>query len=187
MATEFLRWFLGVPRVGVILLGLLGFFKPSMPSGRTTTGESRHIGPVGSERRKLVEVLPLFRDKRTAVTVTEQVQQAVTRYIVSTFMINIGQEVAVGLALWGLGMHSPWLWGGLTILLEFIPYLSATGILILLSAAAFSQFDSLGHILHGQTVAAFAVVLVPWHCECGTQRLNNTEEKQQDNHHQRDS
>src|SRR5215510_630029 len=28
--------------------------------------------------RKLVEVLPLFRDKRTAVAVTEQVQQAVT-------------------------------------------------------------------------------------------------------------
>jgi hypothetical protein len=27
----------GMPRVGVILLGLLGFFKPSMSSGRTTT------------------------------------------------------------------------------------------------------------------------------------------------------
>jgi predicted PurR-regulated permease PerM len=97
--------------------------------------------------RKLVEVLPMFRDKRTAVTVTEQVQQAVTRYIVSTLMINIGQGVVVGLALWGLGMHAPWLWGGLTVLLEFIPYLGATGMIILLSAAAFSQFDSLGHIL----------------------------------------
>src|SRR5215510_13911519 len=97
--------------------------------------------------RKLVEVLPMFRDKRTAVTVTEQVQQAVTQYIVSTLMINIGQGAVVGLALWGLGMPSPWLWGGLTILLEFIPYLGATGMLILLSAAAFSQFDSLGHIL----------------------------------------
>jgi hypothetical protein len=43
MAPEFLRWFLGVPRVGVILLGLLGFFKPSMPSGRTTTWESKRI------------------------------------------------------------------------------------------------------------------------------------------------
>jgi len=97
--------------------------------------------------RKLVEVLPMFRDKRTAVTVTEQVQQAVTQYIVSTLMINIGQGVVVGLALWGLGMPSPWLWGGLTVLLEFIPYLGATGMIILLSAAAFSQFDNLGHIL----------------------------------------
>src|SRR5262249_12149969 len=96
--------------------------------------------------RKLVEVLPVFRDKRMAVAITEQVQQAVTRYIVTTLMINVGQGVVVGLVLWGLGMHSPWLWGGLTVLLEFIPYLGATGMIILLSAAAFSQFDALGHI-----------------------------------------
>jgi predicted PurR-regulated permease PerM len=97
--------------------------------------------------RKLVEVLPLFRDKRLAVEVTEQVQQAVTRYIVTTLLINGGQGVAVGLALWGLGMPSPWLWGGLTVVLEFIPYLGAAGMIILLTAAAFSQFDPLGHIL----------------------------------------
>jgi predicted PurR-regulated permease PerM len=97
--------------------------------------------------RKLVEVLPLFRDKRMAVTVTEQVQQAVTQYIVATLMINVGQGVVVGLALWGLKMPYPWLWGGLTVLLEFIPYLGATGMIILLTATAFSQFDGLGHIL----------------------------------------
>src|SRR5262249_21126767 len=33
----------GAPRVGVILLWLLRFRKPSMPSGSTTTRESRHI------------------------------------------------------------------------------------------------------------------------------------------------
>jgi len=97
--------------------------------------------------RKLVEVLPVFRDKRTAVEVTEQVQQAVTRYIVTTLVINVGQGVVVGFALWGLGMPSPWLWGGLTVVLEFIPYLGATGMMILLTAAAFSQFDPIGHIL----------------------------------------
>jgi len=97
--------------------------------------------------RKLVEVLPMFRDKRTAVEVTEQVQQAVTQYIVTTLVINVGQGVVVGFALWGLGMPSPWLWGGLTVILEFIPYLGATGMIILLTAAAFSQFDPIGHIL----------------------------------------
>jgi len=97
--------------------------------------------------RKLVEVLPMFRDKRTAVAVTEQVQQAVTQYIGTTLMINLGQGAVVGLALWGLGLHAPWLWGGLTVLLEFIPYLGATGMMILLSAAAFSQFDKITQIL----------------------------------------
>src|SRR5262249_55225444 len=45
--------------------------------------------------RKLVEVLPVFRDKRLAVEVTEQVQQAVTRYIGATLLINVGQGMVV--------------------------------------------------------------------------------------------
>jgi predicted PurR-regulated permease PerM len=97
--------------------------------------------------RKLVEVLPVFRDKRTAVEVTEAVQQAVSRYLGATLLINLGQGVAVGLALWGLGMPHPWLWGGLTVVLEFIPYLGAAGMIGLLAIAAFSQFDSIGSIL----------------------------------------
>jgi predicted PurR-regulated permease PerM len=97
--------------------------------------------------RKLVTVLPLFQDKRTAVAVTEEVQQAVTRYLVATLLINIGQGSVVGLTLWGLGMPHAWLWGGLTVLLECIPYLGAIGMMVLLTAAAFTQFDSIGRIL----------------------------------------
>ena len=97
--------------------------------------------------RKLVESLPVFRDKRTAVQVTEEVQQAVGRYLGATLLINLGQGVAVGLALWGLGMPHPWLWGGLTVLLEFIPYLGAAGMIGLLAVTAFGQFDRLGFIL----------------------------------------
>jgi predicted PurR-regulated permease PerM len=97
--------------------------------------------------RKVVEVLPLFGDKRTAVRVTEEVQQAVTRYMGATLLINLGQGIAVGLTLWGLGLPHPWLWGGFTVVLEFIPYLGAAGMIGLLAVTAFSQFDSLGSIL----------------------------------------
>jgi predicted PurR-regulated permease PerM len=55
--------------------------------------------------------------------------------------------LATGLALWGLGMPHPWLWGGLTVLLEFIPYLGAAGMIGLLAVTAFGQFDRLGYIL----------------------------------------
>src|SRR6266446_9419215 len=37
MVPASIRWLLGVPRVVVILLGLLGFFSPAMPSDRTIT------------------------------------------------------------------------------------------------------------------------------------------------------
>jgi len=43
MVPGFLLWLLEVPRVVVILLGLLGFFAPAMPSGRTITGKSRRV------------------------------------------------------------------------------------------------------------------------------------------------
>src|SRR4030095_4464434 len=39
--------------------------------------------------RKVVEVLPLFGDKRTAVRVTEEVQQAVTRYMGATLLSDL--------------------------------------------------------------------------------------------------
>jgi predicted PurR-regulated permease PerM len=97
--------------------------------------------------QKLVQVLPLRGEKRTAIQVTGQVQRAVTQYMVTTLLINLGQGVAVGLALWGLGMPYPWLWGGLTVVLEFIPYLGAAGMIGLLAVAAFGQFDDTGHIL----------------------------------------
>jgi predicted PurR-regulated permease PerM len=97
--------------------------------------------------RKLVEVLPLFRDKRTAVQVTEEVQQAVSRYMGATLLINLGQGIAVGLALWGLGLPHPWLWGGLTVVLEFIPYLGAAAMIGLLAVTAFGQFDTIGPVL----------------------------------------
>jgi len=97
--------------------------------------------------QKVVEVLPLPGDKRTAVQVTGQVQRAVTQYLVTTLLINLGQGVAVGLALWGLAMPNPWLWGGLTVVLEFIPYLGAAGMIGLLAVAAFGQFDTTGHIV----------------------------------------
>jgi predicted PurR-regulated permease PerM len=97
--------------------------------------------------RKLVEVLPVFRDKRTAVQVAEEVQQAVSRYLGATLLINLGQGLAVGLALWGLGMSHPWLWAGLTVMLEFIPYLGAAGMIGLLAVTAVGQFDTIGHIL----------------------------------------
>jgi predicted PurR-regulated permease PerM len=97
--------------------------------------------------QKLIEVLPLPGEKRTAVQVTEEVQRAVTQYMLTTLLINLGQGIAVGLALWGLGMPNPWLWGGLTVMLEFIPYIGAAGMIALLAVAAFGQFDSTVQIL----------------------------------------
>ena len=40
-----------------------------------------------------------------------------------TALINVGQGIAVGLAMWAIGMPDHFIWGLMTFVLEFIPYL----------------------------------------------------------------
>jgi predicted PurR-regulated permease PerM len=47
--------------------------------------------------------------------------------------------------LWG--MPNPALWGALVVLLEFIPYLGALTMVVILAVAALTTFDSVGHAL----------------------------------------
>jgi predicted PurR-regulated permease PerM len=96
---------------------------------------------------RLVGVLPVLSDKKAAVQISREVQTAVGRYIATTLFINLGQGVIVGLALWGLGMPNPGIWGALTVVLEFIPYLGAAFMIGLLTIAALGQFPDTAHIL----------------------------------------
>jgi predicted PurR-regulated permease PerM len=97
--------------------------------------------------RKLVKVMPLWRDKKAAEQVVDDSQRAVMRYMLVTAFINAGQAVVVGLVLWWLKMPSPLLWALLCFVLEFIPYMGATVMIALLSVIAFATFEDLGHIL----------------------------------------
>ncbi len=97
--------------------------------------------------QKLVEVMPLLKDKKAAVHITTQVQQAVSRYLSTTLLINIGQGTIVALAMWGLGLPSPWIWGVMTVFLEFVPYLGAAFMIGLLTVAAFGHFSDTLHII----------------------------------------
>jgi predicted PurR-regulated permease PerM len=97
--------------------------------------------------QKLIKVIPLWRDKAAAARVVEESQGAVMRYMLVNLFINTGQGVVVGLVMWWLGMPGPLLWALFTVLLEFIPYLGATVMVVLLGVIAFATFDHMGHIL----------------------------------------
>jgi predicted PurR-regulated permease PerM len=96
---------------------------------------------------KLLRLLPEPADKRAAAKVASNTEAAVSGYLVTTTLINVGQAAAVGLALWLIGLPDPVLWGLLTFGLEFIPYLGGTIMIGLLAIVGFTTFDSLGHIL----------------------------------------
>lgn len=78
---------------------------------------------------KLVQVMPTLRDKAKAVAIARSIERHLSCYLLTITLINAGLGVAVGLAMWALGMPSPVLFGIAAFGLNYIPYLGAlTGV-----------------------------------------------------------
>lgn len=94
---------------------------------------------------KLVRVLPFRREKREAVEIVGEAERVVSRYMLVTALINLGQGLLVGVAMAVLQVPNPTLWGLLTFCLEFVPYLGGASMIILLCLVGLATFDSIGH------------------------------------------
>ena len=97
--------------------------------------------------QKLVKVLPQLGDKRTAVQIARKAESSISTYLITALAMNVGEGIVVGIVLYFLGMPSPVLWGAMVALLEFIPYLGAATITVVLAIAALTTFDSVPHAL----------------------------------------
>lgn len=97
--------------------------------------------------RKLVKLLPAPDQLRTATDILNRTESIVANYLTITALINVGQGIAVGLAMWAIGMSDPFIWGVVTFVLEFIPYLGGVIIVGLLLIDGFSVFSGLGQVL----------------------------------------
>jgi predicted PurR-regulated permease PerM len=97
--------------------------------------------------QKLVKVLPQLGDKRTAVQIARKTEASISTYLITAAAVNVCEGIIVGIVLYFLGMPNPALWAALVALLEFIPYLGATVIAVVLAIAALTAFDSAAHAL----------------------------------------
>ena len=97
--------------------------------------------------QKLVKVLPQLGDKRTAVEIARAAESSISTYLITALAINVGEGIVVAGVLYLLRMPNPLLWGTMVVLLEFIPYLGAPTVVIVLSVAALTAFDSVSHAL----------------------------------------
>jgi predicted PurR-regulated permease PerM len=77
----------------------------------------------------------------------EKVRGEVGRFYVTTALINVGLGCATAAAMMAWGMPTPFLWGVVAAVLNFIPYAGSTATLIIVTLAAFVTFDSIGHVL----------------------------------------
>lgn len=97
--------------------------------------------------RKIVRVMPTFEDKKRALEIAERVEDDISTYMLTITVINAMLGVAVGFAMWILGMPSPILWGVLAALLNYIPYVGALAGVLLAGIVAIVTFDSLPYAL----------------------------------------
>jgi predicted PurR-regulated permease PerM len=114
--------------------------------------------------RRLVEILPRFKNKRQAVDISQQIERDVSAYLFTITIMNLAVRIATGAVMASCGVSDPLLWGTVAFLLNYIPILGpmiGVGVfllvgllsidalwLVLLPAALYLTI----HIIEGETV-----------------------------------
>jgi predicted PurR-regulated permease PerM len=73
--------------------------------------------------RRLVEILPRFKNKRQAVDIFQQIERDVSAYLFTITIMNLAVGVATGAVMALCGVGDPLLWGTVAFLLNYIPIL----------------------------------------------------------------
>lgn len=97
--------------------------------------------------QKLVKVLPNLPDKKRAVTIARETEASISTYLSTILLINACEGVVIAIIMALLGVPNPVLWGAVAGLLEFIPYLGAATMVIILSVVGLTTFPGVGHAL----------------------------------------
>ncbi|WP_430392027.1 AI-2E family transporter [Dyella sp. 20L07] len=94
--------------------------------------------------RRLVEAAPSFSYKRHAVAIVRSIQTEVSRYILTTTLINLMLGAITAGMLWLYHMPDPLLWGAVAMLANFIPYVGAITTTTVLALVGLMNFNDAG-------------------------------------------
>jgi predicted PurR-regulated permease PerM len=95
-------------------------------------------------------------DLRTSTLVLNDVGERLSRYFVSQFTVNFGVGAVIWLGLLAVGLPHAMLWGGLTALLRFVPYIGV--LLAAVPAVLLGAAVEPGWALMGMSLAIFLAV-----------------------------
>lgn len=59
----------------------------------------------------ILKMLPQFRDKKRAVTIARETEASISTYLFTVTAVNLGEGLAVGVAMALVGLPNPVLWG----------------------------------------------------------------------------
>lgn len=71
--------------------------------------------------RRLVEIMPRFKDKRQVVELAQQIEDNVSAYLATITLMNMMVGGATALIMWACGVGDPVFWGVVAFVLNFIP------------------------------------------------------------------
>lgn len=97
--------------------------------------------------RRLVEILPSFRDKKQAVTISHEVESNISAYLVTITVMNALVGVATMLVMWAIGLPDPLLWGALAFVLNYVLILGPLTGVCMFFLVGLLTFDSLWQAL----------------------------------------
>jgi predicted PurR-regulated permease PerM len=94
--------------------------------------------------QKLARLLPQRQDREHVLAIAREAEASVSRYLLAQTMINIGEGAVVAGAMALIGVPNPLLWGACTALVEYVPYVGATALAIVLALVGLTTFNSPG-------------------------------------------
>lgn len=97
--------------------------------------------------RKMIKVLPSFRDKKLAVEIARRLEDHISTYLLTITLIYAALGTAVGTAMWIIGLPSPLLWGVMAAVFNYIPYIGAAAGISVIAIVSFLTFPSPTHAL----------------------------------------
>lgn len=98
-------------------------------------------------RRRTINSRGSFDGALAVARVIQNVVDATSAYVITIATINLCLGAAVALALWGIGMPSPLMWGGIVALLNFIPYFGPMLAAVLMGLGGLMVFDDVWRAL----------------------------------------
>jgi predicted PurR-regulated permease PerM len=116
---------------------------------------------------KILRLMPKFTDKKRAVSIANEIEAHVSRYLLTQAVINAGLGTAVGLTVGLLGLQNPLMWGAMVAVLNFVPYLGALTGITCMTLGAVLSYDSVAYaMMFPASYLTFAVIegnlVTPW-------------------------
>jgi predicted PurR-regulated permease PerM len=91
--------------------------------------------------RQAVTIAPRLSDKRRVVEIARETEDDVSYYLLTISLINTGLGVAIGTAMYFLGMPNALLWGVMAGVFNFVPFLGAVTGIGIVGLVALLTFD----------------------------------------------